>query len=158
VLARPNIAVIDSQPATIFIGDILRYERLVSVTDSGLQTFTIESVPVGVALLCRPRVNDEGTITLQVHPVVSTVTGFSGRNRDIPVTASREADSTIMMKDGETVAFGGLLREEEIKIMSKVPILGDLPFFGKLFRHQNNTKKRSEVTIFLTAKLMKPGN
>lgn len=158
VLARPNVSVVDGEEATIFIGDILRYERLVSVTDAGLQTFTIESVPVGVALLCRPRVNTDGAITLKVHPVVSTVTAFTGRNRDIPVTASREADSTLMMKDGETIAFGGLLREEEVKILTKVPILGDLPLFGQLFRHRNNTKKRSEVTIFLTARIVNPGS
>ena len=109
---------------------------------------------MGVALLCRPRVTD-GNITLRVHPVVSTVSGFTGRNNDIPITSSREAESVISMRDGETIAIGGLLREEELKILTKIPILGDLPFLGELFRHRNNTKKKSEVTIFLTAKLMK---
>ena len=109
-----------------------------------------------MALLCRPRVaGDE--IILKVHPVVSNVTGFTGRNRDIPITASREADSTVKMKDGDTIAIGGLLREEETKILTKVPFLGDLPFFGNLFRHRNNTKRKSEVTIFLTARIMKDG-
>jgi type II secretory pathway component GspD/PulD (secretin) len=153
VLARPNISVVDGEEASIFIGDILRYERLESVTAVG-QTFTIETVPVGVALLCRPRVND-GDITLRVHPVVSTVTGFTGRNGDIPITASREADSTIKMKDGETIAIGGLLREEELKTISKIPILGDLPLLGQLFRHKDSLKRKSEVTIFLTARVAK---
>lgn len=153
VLARPNISVVDGEEASIFIGDILRYERLESVTAVG-QTFTIETVPVGVALLCRPRVN--GTdITLRVHPVVSTVTGFTGRNGDIPITASREADSTIKMKDGETIAIGGLLREEELKTLTKIPIIGDLPFLGQLFRHKDSVKRKSEVTIFLTARVAK---
>jgi len=155
VLARPNISVVDGEESSIFIGDILRYERLSSVSEVG-QTFTIETVPVGVALLCRPRVTGQ-EIILKVHPVVSNVTGFTGRNRDIPITASREADSTIKMKDGETIAIGGLLREEETKILTKVPFLGDLPFFGNLFRHRNNTKRKSEVTIFLTAHIMKDG-
>src|SRR5207248_2462915 len=96
VLARPNVAVIDGEEASIFIGDILRYERLESVTATG-QTFTIETVPVGVALLCRPRVNAGGDITLRIHPVVSNVTAFVGRNRDIPITASREADTSLIM-------------------------------------------------------------
>lgn len=153
VLAKPNISVVDGEESSIFIGDILRYERVESVTAVG-QQYTIETVPVGVALLCRPRVND-GDITLRVHPVVSTVTGFTGRNGDIPITASREADSTIRMKDGETIAIGGLLREEDISTLSKVPIIGDLPLLGQLFRHRNSTKRKSEVTIFLTARIMK---
>ena len=154
ILAKPNIAVIDGEEASIFIGDILRYERLSSQTAVG-DTFTIETVPVGVALLCRPRVNADGKITLRVHPVVSTVTGFTGRNRDIPITASREAESTIMVNDGETIAIGGLLREEEINLLTKIPILGDLPFLGNLFRHRNSSKRKSEVTIFITTKLLK---
>lgn len=153
VLAKPNISVVDGEESSIFIGDILRYERVENVTAVGTQ-FTIETVPVGVALLCRPRVND-GEITLKVHPVVSTVTGFTGRNGDIPITASREADSTIRMKDGETIAIGGLLREEDISTLTKIPIIGDLPVLGQLFRHRNSTKRKSEVTIFLTARIMK---
>ncbi|MCC2672846.1 MAG: type secretion system protein [Armatimonadetes bacterium] len=153
VLAKPNISVIDGEEASIFIGDILRYERLESVTAVG-QTFTIETVPVGVALLCRPRVTGND-IVLRVHPVVSTVTDFTGRNNDIPITASREADSTIKMKDGETIAIGGLLREEDIRTLSKVPFAGDLPLIGQLFRHRNNVKRKSEVTIFLTARVAK---
>lgn len=153
ILARPNISVIDGEEASIFIGDILRFERLESVTAVG-QVFTIETVPVGIALLCRPRIND-GKITLRVHPVVSRVTGFTGRNNDIPITASREADSTIIMDDGATIAIGGLLREEEIRTLSKVPLLGDLPFLGELFRHRRTSRARSEVTVFLTARIMK---
>lgn len=154
VLARPNIAVVDGEEASIFIGDIVRFERLAAQNVVGNQ-FTIETVPIGVALLCRPRVNGDGKLTLKVHPVVSTITGFGGRNRDIPQTSSREADSTILMQDGETIAIGGLLRDEDLKTVNKIPFIGDLPFLGQLFRSRNISRRRSEVTIFLTAKLLK---
>jgi type II secretory pathway component GspD/PulD (secretin) len=157
VLAKPNIAVIDGEEASVFIGDILRYERLSSVTDNGQQIFTIENIPVGVALLCRPRVNDDGNIMLRVHPVVSTVSRFVGRRADIPVTTTREASSTIIMRDGETVAIGGLIRDEDIKTLTKIPFLGDLPVLGQLFRHRLNTRNKSEVTVFITARILKPG-
>ena len=153
ILARPNISVIDGEEASMFIGDIIRYERVSSVTENGQQIVTVESIPVGVALLCRPRVNADGKITLRVHPVVSTVSGFTGQRGDLPITSSREADSTVLMKDGETIAISGLLRDEDIKTLTKVPVLGDLPFLGQLFRHRNNSHKKSEVTIFLTAKV-----
>jgi len=155
ILARPNISVVDGEDASMFIGDIIRYERVASVTENGQQLVTVESVPVGVALLCRPRVNADGKITLRVHPVVSTVSGFTGQRGDLPITSSREADSTVLMTDGETIAISGLLRDEDIKTLTKVPILGDLPVIGQLFRHRNNSHKKSEVTIFITAKVQK---
>jgi type II secretory pathway component GspD/PulD (secretin) len=154
-LARPNVSVIDGEEASIFIGDILRFERAES-SSLGQTTFNIETIPVGVALLCRPRVNGDGKITLKVHPVVSSVTGFVGRNNDIPITASREADTTMMMNDGDTIAIGGLMRDEDLKSIRSVPILSKLPFFGNLFKHRSVTKRKSEVTIFLTAKILKP--
>jgi type II secretory pathway component GspD/PulD (secretin) len=154
LLANPRISVIDGEDASIFIGDLLRFRVLQSVTSGGNEQFTVEEVPVGIALLVRPRVHADGNVTLKVHPVVSTVTSFVGPEK-IPQTATREADSTIRMKDGETVVIGGLMREEDITIMSKVPGLGDLPLIGKLFQNKNSNKRKTEVTVFLTAHIMK---
>lgn len=154
ILMKPNIAVVDGEEASIFIGDILRFQRAENSTAVGTN-FTIEEVPVGVALLCRPRVNSDGRVTLKVHPVVSAVTALTGPNRDVPQTSSREADSTIIMQDGQTIAIGGLLRDEDIRTMSKIPILGDIPILGELFRSRGQSKRRSEVTIFLTVRILK---
>ncbi|MBI3909672.1 MAG: hypothetical protein HY320_01905 [Armatimonadetes bacterium] len=153
LLANPKIAVLDSEEASIFIGDLLRFRVLASITTGGQQEFTVKEVPVGIALLVRPRVNTGGEITLKVHPTVSTVTGFVGPER-IPQTASREADSTIRVKDGETVVIGGLLRDEEVRTMSKVPGLGDLPVLGYLFRNKRTDRRKSEITVFLTTRLL----
>lgn len=153
LLAHPKISVVDSEDASIFIGDLLRYRVLSSITPGGSEQFTVETVPVGVALLVRPRVH-ENEITLKVHPVVSTVTAFVGPER-IPQTASREADTTFRMKDGETIALGGLIREEDLKIMRQVPLLGNLPIIGELFRSRTTSKRKSEVTVFLTARILR---
>jgi general secretion pathway protein D len=153
LLANPKVSVVDSQDASIFIGDLLRYRVLQSVTSAG-SNFTVETVPVGVALLVRPRVHDDGNITLKVHPVVSTVTDFIGPEK-IPQTASREADSTIRMKDGETIVIGGLIREDDLKILRQVPLLGQLPLIGELFRNRTTQRTKSEVTVFLTAHIVK---
>lgn len=154
ILAKPNISVIDGEEASIFIGDIVRFERLQSLSDAGQQTFTIEEVPVGVALLCRPRVTDN-EVTLRVHPTVSFIKRFTGRNDDVPITSSREAETVVRLKDGETFAIGGLLREDEINTIQKLPILGDIPILGQLFRHRNKQKNKSEVTIFLTVRIVR---
>ena len=153
ILAKPNITVTDGEDASIFIGDLLRFRTLSNVTDAGNQIFQIVTVPVGIALVVRPRVTD-GEIVLKVHPMVSTVTSFVGPER-IPQTASREADTTVRLRDGETMVIGGLLREEELSIISKIPGLGDLPILGNLFKHRNINRRKSEITIFLTARIIK---
>jgi general secretion pathway protein D len=154
ILAEPKIRVLDGEDASIFIGDTFRYRVLSSITSGGQQVFDVREVPVGIVLLCRPQVNSDGLVTLKVNPVVSTITSFFGPER-IPQTASREAKSTIRVKDGETVAIGGLIRDEDRQTLSKVPILGDLPLVGQLFRNNFRQKRKTDVTIFLTTHILK---
>ncbi len=151
LLASPQIAVLNDQDASIFIGDTLRFQSLaLSGPNTGNQ-FTVMEVPVGIILLVHPRVNDEGNITLRVHPVVSTLTAITD---GLPQTSSREAETIVRVKDGDTIVIGGLIRDEDTKQMSKIPLLGDLPILGHLFRNESRTKRRSEVTVFLTIKLI----
>jgi general secretion pathway protein D len=154
VLADPKIAVIDGEDASIFIGDTVRYRVLSSVSSGGQQLFDVKEVPVGIVLLCRPRVNDNGIVTLKVNPVVSTITAFVGPEQ-LPQTASREANSTLRVKDGDTIVIGGLIQDQDRQTFSKVPILGNLPIVGQLFRNNNHDRKRTDVTIFLTVHVLK---
>jgi type II secretory pathway component GspD/PulD (secretin) len=85
---------------------------------------------------------------------VSTLTNLVN---GLPQTASREADSTLRLKDGETIVIGGLIRDQDIKTVQEVPILAKIPLFGELFRNRNNTKQRSEVLIFITPHILKDG-
>ena len=154
ILANPKIAVLDSEDANIFIGDLLRYTILRQVNPITGNIFDVETVPVGIALLVRPRVNAGGDITMKIHPVVSTVTDFVN---GIPQTSSREADSTIRVKSGQTVVIGGLLREDEIKNLKYIPGLSSLPIIGELFKHRSTSRRHSEVVIFITPRLMQAG-
>src|SRR5205085_5841208 len=97
ILANPQIAVISDQDASIFIGDTLRFQSLASSGPTTGNQFTVVETPVGIILLVHPRINDEGNITMRVHPVVSTVTGFTD---GLPQTSSREAETVVRIKDG----------------------------------------------------------
>lgn len=151
LLASPKISVLNDIDASIFIGDTLRFSTLASSSPTTGPVYTVVEVPVGIILLVHPRVNDDGNITLRVHPVVSTVTGFVN---GIPQTAAREAETVVRVKDGDTLVIGGLIRDEDIKQMQKVPLLGDLPLVGHLFRHNSHNSRRTEVMVFLTIRLM----
>lgn len=152
LLADPRIAVLNNQGASIFIGDTLRFNTLATSSPTTGNQFTVYEVPVGIVLLVRPRVNTDGYITLHVHPVVSTITGFTD---GLPQTASREAETTVRVKNGQTIVIGGLIQDQEIRTMSKIPILGDLPIIGSLFKSISKDHTHSEVVVFLTPHLMK---
>ena len=154
ILAKPRIQVVDNRDANIFIGDTIR-ARVAQATGLGAQTVEIVEFPIGIVLLIRPRVNADGNITMRIHPVVSTITAVDAQN--VPQTSSREAETTVMVKDGETMVIGGLIREEDITTMSKIPILGDLPLIGELFRHRKSNNRKSEILVVITPRIVRPG-
>jgi type II secretory pathway component GspD/PulD (secretin) len=144
LLANPQIAVMDDQDASVFIGDTLRYQ----VQTSGISgpTISVYEVPVGIILLVHPKYNNDGYITLHVHPQVSTAQMINS----LPQTHTRETDTIVRVKDGDTLVIGGLINDQDIRQMSKVPFLGDLPVIGQLFRNYTRSHTRNEVMIFLT--------
>jgi len=154
VIASPNLVVTDNDQADVFIGDTVRIELQTSGA-LGAANQNVNVFPVGIVMLLRPRVNADGNITLRIHPVVSTITSFSSQG--LPQTSEREADTTVVTKDGETVVLGGLIRDEDTKSVSEVPILGQLPIVGLLFRNRTHDHVRKEVLIFITAHVIKDG-
>ncbi|GIV06349.1 MAG: hypothetical protein KatS3mg016_1924 [Fimbriimonadales bacterium] len=155
LLASPSVATLDGRPATIFIGDEVNYVKLIQQTPQGANVQT-DSVQAGIILKVLPRVHEDNSITLQIQPEVSVITGFlevPGGGR-LPQLARRNADTTIRVGNGETIVIGGLIREADIKTVQKVPLLGDLPFFGYLFRRTNTSREKSEIIITLTVRVM----
>jgi type II secretory pathway component GspD/PulD (secretin) len=148
MLANPNISCVDNEDASIFIGELRRFRGSTIVTPGIGTVQGTETVPVGVALLVRPRIHPDGNITLKVHPVVSTVTSLVD---GLPQTASREADTTVRLREGEELVIGGLYRTEITESVDKIPLLGDLPLIGDLFRTRSHSKGQSEVVVVLRA-------
>jgi general secretion pathway protein D len=155
LLANPRVATLDGRPATIFIGDEVNYVKLIQQTPQGANVQT-DSVQAGIILRVLPRVHEDNSITLHIQPEVSVITGFldvPGGGR-LPQLARRNTDTTIRVGNGETVVIGGLIREADIKTIQKVPLLGDLPFLGYLFRRTSTSRDKSEIIISLTVRVM----
>ncbi|MFQ3611377.1 MAG: secretin and TonB N-terminal domain-containing protein [Fimbriimonadales bacterium] len=155
LLANPRIATLDGRQARIFIGDEVNYVKLIQQTPQGANVQT-DSVEAGIILTVLPRIHEDRSITLQIRPEVSVITGFlevPGGGR-LPQLARRNADTTIRLNNGETLIIGGLIREADIRTIQKVPLLGDLPFLGYLFRRTTNTRDRSEIVITLTVRVL----
>jgi len=109
---------------------------------------------VGIKLSITPLINADGYITVQVRPEVSTIVGFRGADNSLPVVATRQAETTVRLKDGASVIIGGLLSEEMTKSITKVPLLGDVPGLGWMFRHQSIQGTRRDLIIEVTPRLI----
>ena len=155
-LASPNLSALDGQPAVVFIGDQIKYVINIQQTQTG-QNVQTETATVGITLKVTGKASPDGTITLYVHPEVSAISSYLslGNGISLPQISSRYVDTTIRVKDGETIGIGGLIREQDITNIQKVPLLGDIPFFGQLFRSTDKQKRKSEVVIFITSRILK---
>jgi type II secretory pathway component GspD/PulD (secretin) len=159
LLADTKLATMNNREATIHIGDIVPY--VVTTYAAGAAGVTemakIEKEKVGIQLKITPHVSEDGYITTTVEPEVSSIIGFVGPNDEIPWVKTRKASTTVRVKDGETIIIAGLLNEEETKRISKLPILGHIPGLGKLFQHTTITKKKTDLIVEITPKIIEEG-
>lgn len=156
LLANPKLLVLNAKQAQIFIGDEVRYIESVQSTQNGVSV-TTGKVNVGIQLNVVAKANTDGEINLQIHPEVSLITGFlkTPVGGEIPQVSRRFADSAVRLRSGETLVIGGLLSQRDLKLVQKVPLLGDLPVLGYLFKQTNTKRSNSEIMVFLTASLWK---
>ena len=156
ILASPNISAIDGQPAATFVGDTVSYISSVTQSPTG-QNITTSTVNAGIKLFVTGKINNDGYITMNVHPEVSLVTLSTPAAGGVqtPDVRVREATTTVRVKDGETLVISGLINDQDIKTVQKVPLLGDIPFFGQLFRNTQRQHTHDQVMIFIKVSIQK---
>jgi len=161
LLANPRITVIDSQEASIHIGDKLAYTTSTTTTGTSTST-TAESVTfvdVGIKLNVVPKINDDGYINISIKPEISSKTGDfiseSTKNK-FPLINTTTAETNVLVKDGTTIIIGGLRKDERTHIVSGVPILKRIPLLGALFRYDKDAITKQEIAIFLTPHIITP--
>ncbi|MBP7217239.1 MAG: hypothetical protein KBA46_08165 [Candidatus Omnitrophica bacterium] len=154
VLANPRIVVTNNQEAKIHIGE--RQAYVTTTTTTGQTTSTIaeevQFVDVGIKLAVTPTINEDGFITMKVKPEVSTVSSIliTPTNNKIPIIDTSLAETTVMMKDNTTLLIGGLRKEEKQDSYEKLPVVGDLPIVGKLFKSGSKKVERTELLVMIT--------
>jgi len=116
----------------------------------GAGSIVTQYLSIGIKLTITPYINADGFVTAEIKPEVSSLKGWRGLYNEIPWIATRRAETTVTIKDGETIVIGGLISAEERETISKVPFLGDLPLVGVLFRSKRKDKTKSEIIISVT--------
>ena len=160
VLAQPKLVTLNGKEASMLAGQRIPYlvSQTVFAGGAAAPTQTVQIEEVGIKLAITPLINADGYITVHIRPEVSTVTGFRGVAGDLPVVATRQAETTVRLKDGSSVLIGGILDQERTTDLTKVPFLGNVPFLGAFFRHENTSTTNRDLVIEVTPHLLpEPG-
>lgn len=147
VLANSQIATMNNRPATLEVIDVIPY--ILSAGGLGGQV-QVQREEVGVKLHITPTVNKDGYITTTITPELSTVFQLIGPDKNIPWIKRRTATTTIRVKSGQTIIIAGLLGADRSVTVYKIPLLGDIPFIGRLFRHESERVRKTDLIIQVT--------
>ncbi len=158
ILAEPNVLTINNRSASFLSGGEFPFPTLQG-GGGGLGAVTISFREFGVRIKFLPIVTPRGTIRLQVTPEVSSLDFSNGlviQGYTIPALATRRVQTEIELDSGQSFAIGGLLDNRTTESLSKIPGLGDIPFFGKLFQSRLRSKNNSELLVIVTPEVVRP--
>ncbi|RKY37595.1 MAG: hypothetical protein DRP78_00655 [Candidatus Omnitrophota bacterium] len=160
ILSNPRITTLDNHPAKIHIGTDWPIAKYSFSEESDRFVITgWEYKSYGVLLEVTPTINKDGFVTLKLHPEISDkqdIVTFEGA--EVPILSSQSAEATVMIKSGDTLVIGGLLKNKKVTSKTKVPILGDIPILGLFFTHKMNAVEKKDLLIFITPRIVNADN
>lgn len=159
VLSEPNLLVLDGQEANILVGGEIPIPIVQSAQAGGAVSITVEFKEFGVRLKILPNITGEDSMQLKIMPEVSALdfsnaVTFSGFR--IPAFRTRRAETTVNVKSGQSLFIGGLLQNETAKLVKKIPVLGDLPVLGELFKSRSFVSSETELVFIITPQIVAP--
>ncbi|MGB3738702.1 MAG: type II secretion system secretin GspD [Pontixanthobacter sp.] len=159
LLSTPSVTTLDNRPAEIVVGQNVPF-RTGSFVSQGITTTpftTIERADVGITLRVVPRIHEGNTVRLEVSQEVSSILGSIAGAADL-VTNRRSIQTTVLADDGQTIVLGGLISDDQTETRSQVPVLGDIPILGELFKSRRESKTRRTLFVFLKPTILRdPG-
>lgn len=154
ILARPRLKAVNNDQAEIFIGERVPITQT-TVDTTGRVAENVSFVDTGILLRVLPSINpNTKEVKLKIQPEVSIISGYRGPHNDKPVIRSRKVNTSVWVKDGETVIIGGLFNSTDTKDITKVPLLGSVPLIGNLFSSSRKDNVQTELLITVTPKIV----
>jgi general secretion pathway protein D len=159
LLSTPSIMTLDNQEAKIVVGQNVPFITGTSTSASSTTANpfqTIERQDVGITLRVKPSIGEGGTVRLEIEQEVSSVLpSTTGINSADLITSKRSIKTTVLADDGQTIVLGGLIRDDVTRTVSKVPLLGDIPLLGYLFRASGTRTTKQNLLVFLQPTLLR---
>jgi general secretion pathway protein D len=159
VLSTPNVLTLDNEEAKIVVGQNVPFitGSFTPTSGSSVNPFqTIERKDIGITLRVTPQVSEAGAVKLKIFQEVSNVTRdkFLTGSADI-ITNKRSLESTVLVDNGQVVVLGGLIQDDQQATIDKVPVLGDIPYLGALFKYESRNRKRTNLMVFIRPVVLK---
>jgi len=158
VLSTPNLLTLDNEEAKIVIGQNVPFPTgsYSNPTTGGLNPFsTVERKDVGLTLRVRPTINENGTVRMSIFQETSNVVDTTLKDANGPTTDKRSLESSVLVEDGGLVMLGGLLSDTYYNTVQKVPLAGDLPIVGNLFKSEFRSRDKKNLMMFLRPSVMR---
>jgi MSHA biogenesis protein MshL len=155
VLSSPTISTLNNQKAIIRVGnqDVFFITGAVATQTTVTQIIQPMTIDIGILLDVTPQIAEDGTIIMNIHPSITDKTGEKttpdGKST-FPLLSVRETDTTVRVRDGQTIIIAGLMQEKTLENYTGVPLLHSIPLLGGLFRYKTGTKTNSELVIMIT--------
>ncbi len=150
ILSTPWLYTLDNQEAKILVGQEIPISTGEALSDNFDNAFrTIQRQNVGIQLEVTPQINSGGAIKLFLRQEVSSIAGPVSNNSSDLILNKREIETTITVDDGEIVALGGLLDDNERRTIEKIPLLGDIPVIGELFKSRSRSRNKTNLMVFI---------
>lgn len=155
ILSSPTISTLNNQKAIIRVGnqDVFFVTGAVATQSTVTQTIQPMTIDIGIILDVTPQIAEDGTIIMNIHPSITEKTGEKvtpDGKTTFPLLSVRETDTTVRVRDGETILIAGLMQEKKEETRIAVPGLGAIPLLGNLFRYKAETKRNTELVIMIT--------
>ncbi len=155
ILSSPTISTLNNQKAIIRVGDqdVFFITGAVATESTVTQTIQPMTIDIGIILDVTPQIADDGTIIMNIHPSITEKTGEKATpdgKTTFPLLSVRETDTTVRVRDNQTIIIAGLMTEKKEEVAIGVPLLKSIPLLGHLFRYKSEAKKNSELVIMIT--------
>ncbi len=159
ILSTPSLVTMDNEEAEIVVGKTVPFLTGSYSSTGGGSTpdnpfQTIQREDVGLTLKIKPQINEGDAIRMEITQEVSSISGSTAGATDL-VTNKRSVKTTVMVDDGQVLVLGGLIEDQLVESEQKVPLLGDIPLLGWLFRYQKNIKSKKDLMIFIHPRIMR---
>ena len=157
ILSTPNILTTDNQKAEIMVGENVPFITGKSQGAGGVTLTTIERKDIGITLRLTPQISSDDHVTLEIYQEISSLAEAAGFDPSVvgPITTKRAASTTVVVRNGQTVAIAGLIRDNKSTIEHKIPLLGDIPLLGWFFKFQTKKSDKTNLMVFLTPHIIK---
>lgn len=155
VIATPQILTLDNEEAEINISKVIPYSTGMKYDANNNPVISYDYKDVGITLKITPHITASGEVRLKIYEKVEDVVGYANADQTAPITSKREAKTTVDVQDGQTLVIGGLIKNKKLTTVERVPVLGNLPVIGNLFRKTGHQIEKTNLLVFITPKVVR---